>query len=190
MFTRLSSFSADALSMLFSMLAPSPIICKFKIVLCQKYLTTISANHNAGTTDLRPKPQARAQPRSIPVARRHTEQEKGNHTSTSGLTLPASIASKHSPPTSAEILRLLELNLHNSRASSAVTAFMQIKFELLVSFGNLQTCAAITDDKDLEWPRMLRDGRLAKAVDAAFKGGDEAFDQTCRETLREIINVW
>jgi hypothetical protein len=81
------------------------------------------------------------------------------------------------------------MSIHNSRTLSAATAFIQIKFELLVAFGNLQKCA-VTEDKDPEWPSMLREGRLAKALDNAFDSGDEDLGRMCRDTLLELMSIW
>jgi len=176
LYTRLSSFTADELSALFPMLPPSPTINRFKITLCQKYITYAAINPEIS----RPKPQARAQPRTTAAVWRYKEDEHPSSISQSDLDHAASITSKYASPTTAEILRLLEMGPDGSRD---LAAFLRVKFELLVAFGKLQNQTTV-DDQDSEWRKMLRDGKFTKVLTTAFDG---ELGLIYRETLLEIM---
>ncbi|KAJ6625908.1 hypothetical protein B0H10DRAFT_2001330 [Mycena sp. CBHHK59/15] len=135
-FNCLSILSLDDISLLL-----------FKIALYQRYFGDSNDPTRAGS---RPRPQARAQPKGSPVKARNPTQ-------------PVSLVSKYPMPSSAEILRLMEVNT--------------MKFELLVSYNAFQT--------DPEWP-------ICYTLDAAFgcKGEATADGSSYRELLETILNVY
>jgi hypothetical protein len=181
-YTRLSSFTADEFGVLFSMLAPSPVVCRFKVALCQRYITYAASTHGEG--DSRPKPQARAQPRTIRATQRPSEpNDDGFSNPPAGSNPAASIASKYPLPSSSEILRITEMGSGHSRD---ISAFLRVKFELLVAFGILQSQAA-GDHKDREWLNMIRDGRMTKALSSAFGRDDNGLGSVYRVTLSGIV---
>ncbi|KAJ7163587.1 hypothetical protein C8R43DRAFT_990176 [Mycena crocata] len=169
-FNHLSSLSSDDMSSLLSSLSPSPAVLKFKIALYQKYF--------GGSSDVtkivaRPRPQARAQAKGSPVKIRDPAQ-------------PVSLVNKYRAPGSAEILRLMQSNT----LAGAMSPF-EIKFELLVSYNAFQTDAPAAD-RDPEWPNLLRDGTMAKTLDAAFgcKGAQAGAGGNYRDLLDTILNVY
>jgi len=191
-FTRVSAFTAEQLSDFFSVLEPSPITCRFKIALCQKLITRTSSTGPGGPADSRPKPQARAQPRSAPVPRRGRYDDRTSIEPSSVLTSSSSIVSKHPSPTSAEILEMLQLpdtQKESARDVNATCSLLQMKFELLVAFGHLQSCVG-AQEKDSEWLKILRDGRLDQAINSAFRGSKEECDRTWLKALSQIISIW
>ena len=192
-FTRFSAFTAEQLSDFFSLLEPSPIMCRFKIALCQKHITRTSSNDSAGTRDSRPKPQVRAQPRShAPVHRPTRNDEESSKQLSTVTTIPSSIVGRHPPTTSAEILEMLRVQAPHrdtSKGSTAARAFIHMKFELIVAFGNLQSSTS-PQEKDSEWTRVLRDGRLDQAMNSAFHHGGDGYAQTCLKALSQIVSLW
>ncbi|KAJ7497542.1 hypothetical protein FB451DRAFT_236576 [Mycena latifolia] len=171
-FNRLSTSSLDDISSLLSNLSPSPAVSKFKIALYQRYF---SDSNDASRMGVRPRPQARAQPKGSPVKLPDPAQ-------------PVSLANKHRAPSSAEILRLMEATASTSVNPTA--SLPRIKFELLVSYNAFQTDAA-TPDTDPEWPSLLRSGAMEKSLDAAFgcKGAVAGDSATYRTLLDTILNV-
>ena len=192
-FTRLSAFTAEQLSDFFSLLEPLPIMCRFKIALCQKHITRTSSNDTAGTRDSRPKPQVRAQPRShAPVHRPTRNDEEESKQLNTVTTIPASIVGRHPPTTSTEILEMLRIpepRKDTSKGLTAARAFIHMKFELIVAFGNLQSSTS-SQERDPEWMRILRDGRLDQAMDSAFHHSGDGYGQTCLKALSGIVSLW
>jgi len=172
-FNRLSTSSEDDISSLLSNLTPSPAVSKFKIALYQKYF---SDSNDASKIGARPRPQARAQPKGSPVKIRDPAQ-------------PVSLVNKYRAPSSAEILRLMEAKTSSSVSPTASP--LRMKFELLVSYNAFQTDTA-TVDRDPEWPNLLRNGTMAKTLDAAFgcKGATTEDGGTYRDLLDTILNVY
>jgi hypothetical protein len=176
-YSRLSSFSADEFSALFPLLAPSPVIGRFKVAFCQKYIAFGSANHQPANS--RPKPQSRAQPRIIPSARQRSGQDDDASAKTSSGS--ASIASKHAPPSAAEILHLLGLRPGHHQD---VAAFLRLKFELLSAFVTLQSQMS-ADERDPDWLKALTDGRLKVALDE-FRRDDPELGPFYQDISRKV----
>lgn len=180
-FTRLFSSNSDEFSALFSNIAPSTTISRFKVAICQKYIID-----NLSHVTCRPKPQARAQPRAVRAARRNSDfEEKPPPLSNSG---PASVsvASRHSLPSSSDFLRLMEKDLGSSRSAAALATSFRIKFEFLVAYAILQ---AAVDEKDTEWQGLLRDGRLQKTLDIAFGHGNTRIGHMYMECSLGVIAI-
>lgn len=136
----------------------------------------------------RPKPAVRAQRRPVRSARGSDEHEDEPSTVTSPLNVLQSVSNKQPLPNSSEILRLMEMEPGHSLALSESSASRyRLKFELLVSYGNYQAqCGG--SDKDPDWPNLLRNGAVGKAVDVAFREGDVGCSY--RQSLNGFIPFW
>lgn len=178
----MSATSTDTFTSIFSILNPSTTIAKFKMALCQKYLTASSSP--AGTIiqpNARPKPQARA-PRpvrasgNVPVLPKDTAQEPGCVTT--------AIASKFVLPQPSDILELVN-NSMNGMASSSQS--LRVKFELLASYVLVQKTMAIDErPHGLEWDSMAKDGKLHRTVDSVFAGDENLL---YRESLKVVLGL-
>lgn len=155
-FTRLSQFSPEQMSELFSDMPASATVIKFKITLCRKFIV----DHTPANT-LRAQPSAtiRAQPKAVRASASRSEIGVTTVGTEASSNLPSnpSIASKNSAPSCAEIIRLLD-------TTSGGGSSMHYKFELLVAYANLPT-----EDKDVKWRELL--GEVG-VVERAFGGGD------------------
>jgi hypothetical protein len=187
-FTRLSASTSDGFLALLSNLGSSPVISKFKVALCQRFIIDTAMTDDPAQVIVRPKPQARAQPRVVRIAEPTETRQNEPSTRSATSNLPPSVASGHPLPQSAEILRLVETNLRTPTRPST-DASLRIKFELLTSYGTLQAQAAVSD-KDPEWTSLLRDGRLGKALDIAFGHADEGSGRIYRESLESLLPMW
>jgi hypothetical protein len=183
--TRLSASTPDEVLALFSSLGSSPAVSKFKVALCQRIIIDAAISDDPGQTSMRPKPQARVQPRIARVAHPQECQEKELGKSTTP-NLP-SVANGHVLPPSAEILRLMEVNPQTFVWSSTANLSLRIKFELLASYGMLQVQAAVSD-KDPDWADLLHDGRLADTLEIVF--GREESGQIYTESLQSVLHLW
>ncbi|KAJ7763945.1 hypothetical protein DFH07DRAFT_705519, partial [Mycena maculata] len=136
LFSCLSASSLEDISSLMSNLSPTPAVFKFKVALYQKYF---SDSNDVAKVGVRPRPQARAQPKGSPAKPRDLAQ-------------PVSLVNKSRAPSSAEILRLMEAKTFSSVNTAASP--LRMKFELLVSYNAFQTDAPPAD-RDPEWPNLL-----------------------------------
>jgi len=156
--TRLSQFSPEQFSALFSGMPSSATVIKFKIALCRK----IIASH-ASTSSLRAQPSVpviRAQPKALRASASRSEMETTTTGADVSPNIPPSlsIASKNPAPSCTEIIRLLD---NKSGGENS----MHYKFELLVAYANLPT-----NDKDEQWREKLGE---AGVVERAFGGDDD-----------------
>jgi len=177
-FTSVSSYTADQLSSLFSMLPLSLTICKFKLALCQRYL-------DVATSAARP----RVQPRAARAPQRKFAGEENSISEATPQTsfqptISGSGSSKYKPPAVSEIIRLLGLNT-NGRNSSVTDATMRIKFELLTSFAVVQENFG-DDSEKAKWSSLLREG-LSEACTAAF--GEGELGKGYRESLLAVLTI-
>ncbi|KAF8070655.1 hypothetical protein FPV67DRAFT_1448356 [Lyophyllum atratum] len=184
-YSRLTATDLEKLPVLFSNLSPSPAVHRFKVVLCQKFLTDSS---HAKVGDARPKGQARAQPRALRQARTDSSGvEKGKSQSTESTSLPQSI--KNPLPGYEEIRRLMETNVPPSMGIT--TPFLwRIKFELMNSYGLLQSVMPLAE-RDTGWLTSLHNGETTKILDLAFAPDDDRGENRFfRETLQSITGTW
>ncbi|GLB37638.1 hypothetical protein LshimejAT787_0406890 [Lyophyllum shimeji] len=182
---RLTATALEGLPALFSNLSRSPTVHKFKILLCQKFLTDPSHDQ---TADARPKAHARVQPRALRQAR---TESSATQNPKSQLARPgASVQSPINPlPGYTEIRRLMETKPSPS-AIVSTSLLLRIKFELLNSYGMLQSQTPLTE-KDTEWLASLHDGRMIEILDLAFGRADEGGEGgMLRETIQSIRSAW
>ena len=163
----LSRFPSKALPLqdIFSLLPPSQTVLRFKVLLCHKYLSDTSPSGRPSRAPVR------AQPRPIPHReRRMLDRSMRNETAADKTsssihpqreTTSPSIASRSILPSAKYISDLVI----RASDSSAHTAYA--KFELLSSYMILQSQAAQSERSE-EFLAMLKDGRLAKAVEDSF----------------------
>ncbi|KAJ7647099.1 hypothetical protein FB45DRAFT_892352 [Roridomyces roridus] len=168
LFNRVSSL--EDMSWLMSGLSPTPAIFKFKVALFQKYF---SSNSDGAKIGVRPRPQARAPPKGASETKARE---------------PVSLVNKYRAPSSADILRLLDAK--DSSISIPVSP-LRIKFELLVSYNAFQTDAPAAE-RDPEWPNLLKNGAIAKALDTTFgcRGGTGGDGTMYRDLLDNILEVY
>ncbi|KAJ7496019.1 hypothetical protein B0H11DRAFT_2001528 [Mycena galericulata] len=173
LFNRLSTSSLEDISSLMSTLSPTPAVSKFKIALYQKYSSDINDTPKIG---VRPRPQARAQPKGSPVKLPDPAQ-------------PVSLVNKFRAPSSAEILRIMEAKTFSS--SNTAVSPLRMKFELLVSYNAFQTDAPAAD-RDPEWPNLLHNGAMARTLDVTFgcRGVAAGDGIAYRDLLDTILNVY
>lgn len=178
-YSRISALSAPDFSLFLSSLTNTPSVLKFKIALCQKFLVT----SDVAQTTTRPKAQARAQPKAV-RATRTVDDIKEEPAVIAPVQPTPSIAVNRPTPSSAEILRLMEIR---TKLTSSWANDHDLKFELVVSYAILQT-QILAEDRDPDWPVLLRGG-LSKTFDAAFgpKGGA---DRQHRELVDSMARMW
>jgi hypothetical protein len=179
-FGRLSASVSEKIPMFFSELNPTLAVHKFKVTLCQKFLTETTDNNFTATA--RPKAQARAQPRALRSD--PSTNQIARFVSTSNALVPNS--NKYPLPNANEICQLLEMNI-DTTSSRVITKplLLRIKFELLVSYGTLQREVL----KDPGWMKLVQESKFNNTLDIAFgPGGGEG--GVYRSSLESIRNVW
>ncbi|TFY78876.1 hypothetical protein EWM64_g5136 [Hericium alpestre] len=173
----------------FSLLPPSSAVFKFKLALCQRYLSDSAAASRSTARKARP----RAQPRPMPFRARKQAQEAADEAaaivnSTSGTSRQdaPNISSHHAMPTASEILQL------TTRPADSMPHAQEAKFEMLTTYGMLQKQIE-GPDRNAEWRDMLRDGRLSQAVEQAFGSadvGERRSPEDMKAALQMMISVW
>ncbi|KAI0305759.1 hypothetical protein B0F90DRAFT_1617325, partial [Multifurca ochricompacta] len=145
---------------LLSGISSTPTLCKFKVALCQRYLSRARVGDCTSMGRSRP----RAQPRPI-TGRSKRAAKKNSIVPTTPDPKPQmtllSDQSQHTLPPVSELLHLLTMKTDTVALSNT------IKYDLLVTYGFLQHQAA-TEDKNQDWMEILRNGRLVEAIDGAF----------------------
>lgn len=184
-FSRLTASELEKLPVLFSSLGPTPAVHRFKVALCQKFLSDTNDAYLHGG---RPKAQVRAQPRARPM-RADVPTDKISSKPVSTNTAPSS--NKYPLPDYTEVHRLMETNTA-AQSSILITASLQsrIKFEFMNSYGTLQS-EALPSGKDAEWLASLHNGMMGKTIDLAFESADDVEESRIfRESLRGIMSTW
>ncbi|KAJ7594012.1 hypothetical protein C8J56DRAFT_925766 [Mycena floridula] len=171
-FTRLASLTSLQLSNFFGTLRNSAAVLKFKIALCQKFIVTTSATI---APVVRPRPKAHARP--PPKAVRAGEPSNLKPESV----VETSIARKHNVPSSAEILRITQLDI----PSTADDSHLRLRLELLISYGTYQAQCE-PGEKDPEWPTLMKNGQVLGSFPTT---NDESCD-SYKATLNTLISVW
>ncbi|KAI9509723.1 hypothetical protein F5148DRAFT_977872 [Russula earlei] len=159
-------------------------LCKFKVALCQRYLTRACVGSGVSRGRGRP----RAQPR--PITARKSASKQGATVPTTPHSKPeiAPLSSNQSQNTllpAAEILHLLTMKTDASALSKT------IKFDLLVTYGILQHQTP-AEDKSRDWTEMLQSGHVEEAVRDIFgvSEGDQPSDNTSQRILLRLIATW
>ncbi|KAI0062905.1 hypothetical protein BV25DRAFT_1803153 [Artomyces pyxidatus] len=170
-----------------SMLPPSPAVLRFKLALCQRFLSHGPASRGPST----PKAQAR---RPIP---NRTRRKQGGVVSVD-VAKPLSVDSTSHPvssmtPSRAVLLPASEvLHLLASVSDKDPMTYL-VKSQLLVAYGTLQR-QTVVEERSQDWIEMLRDGRVRKAVEEAF--GNQSAEGSKHDShgtgtfLLSLISVW
>ncbi|KAF5385121.1 hypothetical protein D9615_000897 [Tricholomella constricta] len=186
-YSRLTATELEKLPALFSGLSPSLAVHRFKVLLCQKLLTD---SRHATHREARPQPQIRAQPRALRQTRTESSMKSISDESVKPPTSSAQL-NKTTMPGYAEIQRLVEMKVSPFSANVSSSFVLRIKFELLTSYGMLQS-AASSAEKDAEWLAALRGGRIAHTSDLAFGSDDLEGGESgaFRTTFQSILSTW
>ncbi|EPS97716.1 hypothetical protein FOMPIDRAFT_1127865 [Fomitopsis schrenkii] len=188
---RLFALNLDELTSLFAALPSSQTMLQFKVLLCKNHLSDFGAG--SGQNSTRPKPQARGQPRPAPNRRKPSEPSLSeNPASQAASSSPASVARKFPTIPPSEIISLVESPCSTDVTSAAQT--LRVKLELALSYTLLRAHAGPGEDP--EWQRVLRDGRLAAAFDAAVglvkktrSRTAGALDERAIEGMKQLLAV-
>jgi hypothetical protein len=170
---------ASEMRELLSGMTSTPTLCKFKLALCQRYLTRACVG--SGTSKGRGRP--RAQPRPISARKRVARQDTTMSDIKPEIS-PLSTQNQHAFPPASELLRLLT-SKSNANALSNI-----VKYDLIVTFGILQHQMP-AEDRSQDWMEMLQSGRVEEVVREAF--GDSEGQQssvTSQKILLRMISTW
>lgn len=173
---------ASEMRELLSGMSSTSTLCKFKLALCQRYLTRASVGSCASQGRGRP----RAQPRPIPARKRVAKQDP-TALMVSGSKpeiAPLLNQNQHALPPASELLHLLSMKT-NANALSNI-----IKYDLIVTYGILQYQTP-AENRSQDWMKMLQSGRVKEAVEEAFGGSeDQQSSQTSQRILLRMIATW
>ncbi|PFH53790.1 hypothetical protein AMATHDRAFT_38604 [Amanita thiersii Skay4041] len=179
-FSHLSTVVPEIFRLLLSSLPPSSAVQQFKVALCYKFICEVDSGQQKPTQNSRLKPQARAR---VPRATRTTP--------ASSLSLsfipPAKIIK--CLPSCQAILTALETQPKRSLSETDAKSLVQVKFELLTSYGIVQK-EACDDDKDLEWTKVLEQSRLNGILDATFNHGNKDVSTKYRTLAQAVVSMW
>ncbi|RDB22166.1 hypothetical protein Hypma_010585 [Hypsizygus marmoreus] len=191
-FSRLTiAQSRNLLAVLFSFLSPTPAVHRFKIALCQKFLADAGGGGGAQHGG---RAQIRVQPRAIRGLTRADSSGTGNDLSKCVPANTPHSPNKHPLPDYAEIQRLIgskNLSPSSMALSLSLSSLLRIKFELLNSYGMLQSEMS-SAEKDVDWSKALQGGELKGVLDVAFgdEGQLEGENRVFRDSLKAMSSVW
>ncbi|TRM69450.1 hypothetical protein BD626DRAFT_474101 [Schizophyllum amplum] len=155
---RLAAQPADLLSQFFAGLSASAGIARFKVAVCRNLL----AGAKQTTKAPRPKPQARARPRTSNVSKAASSNIAPAEPKEAESAMPRS---EPLPlPETSELLQLVEQTAYDKHLLSSEDAAYRVKFELLCSYAYLQGQLF----GDGSWARALADNSVGRAVNAVF----------------------
>lgn len=153
---------------------------RFKVALCKKYLTEALAANDIGNSCRRPIPFARTQPRALPTPGQRSSDDQSHASQV--------IAGRHTLPGSAEVIRLLEKPIRcPERSSHTVHDLYRIKFELLITYGTLQSQLP-SNSRDEGWQAILAQGSLRSTTEAAFEMENEG--TVFKQAAKSILALW
>jgi hypothetical protein len=167
---------------LLSGMSSTPTICKFKLALCQRYLTRACVGSNTSKGRGRP----RAQPRPISARKRVVKQDP------TVLTVsdikpdisPLSTQNQHALPPPSELLHLLAMKTNANALSNIV------KYDLIVTYGILQHQMP-AEGRSQDWTEMLQSGRVEEAAQEAFGDSDDQQSSIIsQKILFRMISTW
>ncbi|KAH9061284.1 hypothetical protein EDB87DRAFT_1560600 [Lactarius vividus] len=153
---------------LLSAMSSTSTLCKFKVTMCQRYLTRSRAGNSRG------RGRPRAQPRPLNSMVKQGSVASVRSDSKSNL-------SRHTLPPASELLHLLTMKADTDVLSKT------IKYDLLVTYGIMQHQAPV-EDKSQDWVEMLQSGRVTEAVEEAFGGSKDT--DALQRILLGMITTW
>jgi hypothetical protein len=166
---------------LLSGMSSTSTVCKFKVALCQRYLTrTCVGNYSS-----RGPRRHRAQPRPITGRKRAADQDTNALTTSEAKPVIVPLSNQNQPvlPPASELLHLLTMKGDTDALSNT------IKYDLLVTYGFLQHQAS-AESKSRDWMEMLQNGRVAKAIEEAFGGLQDQQSSALQNILLGLIATW
>ncbi|KAG6888093.1 hypothetical protein C0992_009632 [Termitomyces sp. T32_za158] len=180
LYSHLTAAGLKNLPALLSTLAPSPAALKFKIMLCRKLLGDVG---RAEVQDGQTRIHARA--RALRAIRAEESLSlQLDETSASAQT------AKSTMPSGVEIIRCLETSTLRSFIPVTQSILLMVKFELISSYGILQSEMPIAD-RDSDWMSILRDGKAKQLIDAVFNdNSDNSDNRIFREVLQNTMHTW
>jgi len=161
---------------LLSGMSSTSTLCKFKVALCQRYLTRACVGSGVSSS----RDRRRAQPRPIPARKRATKQAPTVSTMSDPRPeiAPSSNPSQNTLPPPSELLHLLTMKTDGNALSNI------IKYDLLVTYGILQHQTP-AENKSRDWIEMLQSGRVEEAVEEVF--GDSKDEQSSNNISQRIL---
>ncbi|TFY69615.1 hypothetical protein EVG20_g3075 [Dentipellis fragilis] len=176
---------------IFALLPTTSTVLKFKLALCQRYLSDSSSTRPPASTRVRP----RAQPRPIPSRARKAQADEANESISNASANEAprpdtvSILSTRPLPAASDIL-----NLVTSASAGSLPLADEARFELVATYGLLQTQTS-QEGRSADWSAMVQDGRLARAIEDAFAHereheGNGRSTQEMKDTLLAMMSIW
>ena len=170
---------ASEMRELLSGMSSTPTLCKFKLALCQRYLTRACVGSSTSKGRGRP----RAQPRPIPARKRVAKQDSTTSDIKADIS-PLSTQNQHAFPPASELLHLLG-SKSNVNAPSNI-----VKYDLIVTYGILQHQMP-AENRSQDWMEMLQSGRVEEAVRGAFGDSeDQQSSLTSQKILFRMISTW
>lgn len=173
---------ASEMRELLSGMSSTPTLCKFKLALCQRYLTRACVGSSTSKGRGRP----RAQPRLISARKRVAKQDP-SMLMTSDIKpdiSPLSTQNQHALPPASELLHLL-----TSKGNTDVLSNI-VKYDLVVTYGILQHQMP-AENRSQDWMEMLQSGRVEEAVQEAFGDSDDQQSSiTSQRILLRMISSW
>jgi len=168
---------------LLSGMSSTPTLCKFKVALCQRYLTRACVGSGMSSS----RGRRRAQPRPIPARKRVGKQAPTVSTVSDSKPeiAPLSNQSQHTLPPPSELLHLLTMKTDANALSNT------IKYDLLVTYGILQHQTP-AENKSRDWIEMLQSGRVEEAVEEVFGNSkdEQASNNISQKLLLRLIATW
>jgi hypothetical protein len=166
---------------LLSGMSSTSTLCKFKVALCQRYLTRTRVENYSS----KGRSRHRAQPRPITGRKRAFDQDSNAFTTSEAkpVIVPLSNQIQHVLPPASELLHLLTMKGDADALSNT------IKYDLLVTYGLLQHQAS-PESKSRDWMEMLQTGRVAEAVEEAFGGLQDQQSSALQKLLLGLIATW
>jgi hypothetical protein len=166
---------------LLSGMSSTSTLCKFKVALCQRYLTRASVETCPSIRRGRP----RAQPRPI-TRRKRVDERNPTVLMTSDSkpeTAPLSNQNQHALPPASELLHLLTMKTNADALSNT------IKFDLLATYGILQHQKP-GENRSRDWMEMLQSGRVEEAVKETFGSSNDQSSNISQKMLLRMIATW
>jgi hypothetical protein len=169
---------ASEMRELLSGMSSTPTLCKFKVTLCQRYLTRASVGAHPPSF----RGRTRAQPRPRKYANKQDPTSPMTLDSKQDTTLLPN-QNQHALPPASELLHLLSMKTNADALSNT------IKCDLLVTYGILQHQTS-AEDKSRDWMEMLQSGRVEEVVNEAFGNSKDQSANISQKILLRMIATW
>lgn len=169
---------ASEMRELLSGMSSTPTLCKFKLALCQRYLTRACVGSSTSKGRGRP----RAQPRPISARKRVAKQDTAMSDIKPDIS-PLSTQNQHAFPPASELLHLLT-SKSNANALSNI-----VKYDLIVTYGILQH-QMTAENRSQDWMEMLQSGRVEEVVREVFGDPEDQSSVISQKILLRMVSTW